>query len=468
MKHFLAVMLVISFLLTTLTGCFGQKPPEEKALTYDLPGVTREMQSAAYWTEKLKDGDKVLLTADEITQINTQISSTAANYTTNLVSYPSSLTVSQITGMLKELEFTETALFTSEGVPFEEGFLESLAASVNEELLETTTKVSYGLMLKNDELRSQPTATKAFTSAEDRTVDLFQRGLLSIGEPVIVIFTNSEQNWYFVKTANDFGWVNAESVIFFTEKGSWVNYIDSPDFLMVTGPEVTLEYNPYQPTISGLTLRMGTKLPLYDLSELGSSTTVDGQGIANGYVVKLPMRNSLGFLEFVPYLIPESADVCIGYLPYTSENVLEQSFKLLGRRYCENGIYGGRDNESTVCDIFKTFGFVLPVTTKLQAAIAANDTDVSDMVTEDTLKAFEKLPAGTLLFTKDEALIYVGVEEEVHYAIHPAKSFYFDDKRYDANTTVLSTLNIVKKDGTEYIDAVETIKKFAVTKSSEK
>jgi len=465
MKRTVALLLIICLIIASLSGCFGASNAEQKALTYHLPDVTEEMQRADFWVNDLKKGDKVLLTEEQIAKINTQIASVTANYTTDLISYPSSLTVSQINSMLATLAVKETSLYTIDGIPFEEGYMESLTASVSRENLQTTTKVSYGVLLRNESLRSQPTAIMAFKDTEDLTVDLFQRGLVSIGEPVVVIYANSEQTWFFVKTANDYGWLPAESIVFM-EKGSWVSYIESKDFLIVTGSEVVLDHNPSNPASAALTLRMGTKLPLYDLAELAGNT-VDGQGIGTGYVVKLPVKNSLGYMEFIPMFIPASSDVSIGYLPYTSENIVAQAFKLLGKRYCENGIYGGRDNASTICDIYKTFGFNLPATTELQAKINANDTDVSDLITDETVEKFKKLPVGTLLFTKEEALIYVGTADEKLYVIHPAKSFYFDGKRYDANSTVLSTLNIVKKDGTEYIDALKTIKEFSVAKSSD-
>ena len=462
MKRYVALLLTILSILTIFSGCFGGSGTTEKPLIYHLPDVTLEMQQASYWIDDLKNGDKELLSADQIAKINAQIATVAANNTTDLISYPSSLTVSQITAMLSELEIKETELYTADGAGFEEGYMESLAASVGRETLQTTTKVSYGVMLDNEALRTQPTSTMAFADTENRTVDLFQRGLVSIGEPVIVIYTNAEQTWFFVKTANNYGWLPADSIVFM-EKGSWVSYIESPDFLVVTGSEVVLDHNPVNEASSALTLRMGTKLPLFDLEEL-ASTSVDGQGIGSGYVVKLPTKNSLGYIEYIPLLIPASADVSIGYLPYSSENIVSQAFKLLGKRYCENGIYNGRDNASTICDIYKTFGFNLPATTKLQAAISANETDVSDLITADTLEKFKKIPVGTLLFTADEALIYVGKVDDTIYVIHPAKSFYVEGKRYDANSTVLSTLNIVKKDGTAYIDALDTIKELKVGK----
>ncbi len=462
MKRYFALFLVVTLLITTLSGCFGSSNTNTIELTYNLPNVANEMYSANYWLESVKNSDKVLLTDTEIAQINAQISSVAKNYTTDLISYPSSLTVSQITSMLDTMKIEETKLYTSDGTAFAEGYLDSLSLSINAENLPSTTKVSYGLLLNNDFLRTMPTSTEAFVDPTDLSVDLFQRGIVNIGEPVVVIYGSAEQTWFFVKTANNYGWVNAESIVFM-EKGSWVDYIESNEFLVVTAPELTLDVNPYSVETSGLTLRMGTRLPLYGINELGH-TSLDGQGIAGGYLAKIPIKNSLGYLEFVPMYVPISDDISIGYLPYTTENLVNQAFKLLGRRYCENGIYDGRDNESFICDIYKTFGFNFPATTKLQSEIVAEDIDVSDLMTDDTIKKMKKLPVGTLLFTDSEAMIYVGSEDGLYYVIHPARTFYFDEKRYDANATVITTLDIVKKDGSQYIDALETLKTIKIVK----
>ncbi len=456
MKRFISILLITAFLITTLSGCFGSAKSNADTITYNLPNVKTEMLSADYWLESLKKGDKVLLSNEEIAEINGQIASVSKNYTTDLISYPSSLTVSQITDMLDTMRVEETALFTSDGAAFAEGYFESLYQSVNAESLASTTKVSYGVLLRNESLRTYPTYTEAFVDPSDLSNDLFQYGLVNIGEPVVVIFASAEHSWFFVKTANSYGWVASDAIVFM-EKGSWVDYIENTNFLVVTDPELRLDHNPYNENIADITLRMGTRLPLYTMSELGE-TVVDGQGIAGGYVAKIPTKNMLGYLEFIPMYIPASDAVSIGYLPYTTENVLTQAFKLLGRRYGENGLYGGYDNDSFICDIYKTFGFNLPQTTALLAEIPSENIDVSTLNTEDTVKKLKKIDAGTLLFTDSEALIYVGSEDGLHYVIHPARSFYYNDERYDANATVLSTLDIVKKNGSLYVDALKTLK----------
>ncbi len=462
MKRILSILLIVAFLITTLSGCFSSSKSNADTISHNLPNVKTEMLSVDYWLESLKKGDKVLLSSEEIAEINGQIASVAKNYTTDLISYPSSLTVSQITDMLDTLKIEETSLYTSDGAAFAEGYLESLYQSVNAENLASTTKVSYGVLLRNESLRALPTFTEAFVDSSDLSNDLFQYGLVNIGEPVVVIYASTEHSWFFVKTANSYGWVASDAIVFM-EKGSWVDYIENSNFLVVTDAELKLDHNPYNENIADITLRMGTRLPLYTMSELGE-TALDGQGIAGGYVAKIPTKNMLGYLEFIPMFIPASDAISIGYLPYTTENILTQAFKLLGRRYCENGLYNGRDNESFICDIYKTFGFNFPATTDLQAEIPSENIDVSKLNTEDTIKQIKKLTSGTLLFTDDEALIYVGSEDGLYYVIHPTRSFYFNDERYDANATVLSTLDIVKKNGSQYIDALKTLKVLDVVK----
>jgi hypothetical protein len=95
---------------------------------------------------------------------------------------------------------------------------------------------------------------------------------------------------------------------------------------VVTGNRIRLENDPLLPQISEMEFTMGTKLPLAKPDELPD--LIRDRRVYQNYVVKLPVRNGSGELEFVLAPIPISNDVTVGYLPYTRANIIRQAFKM--------------------------------------------------------------------------------------------------------------------------------------------
>src|SRR5690606_33093221 len=76
--------------------------------------------------------------------------------------------------------------------------------------------------------------------------------------------------------------------------------------------------------------------------------------------VQLPLRDAEGRLSFTSALLPLSADVHQGYLPFTANNIIGQAFKFLGERYGWGHDYNGRDCTGFISEIFRSFGFLMP------------------------------------------------------------------------------------------------------------
>ncbi len=458
----LAALLALCFALTLFGGCRGTTGGSVRSASYHLPGVTEAMYKPSYWTGKLKNPQETLLSASQITQVNAQFAANAELDVADLVSFPSALSSAQLLRNINAFTLPTANVYDGEGAQLAEAFFDDLVASVNAAGVAESNKVSYAIALRNANLRRFPTVTAAYADKESREADVFQQGLLPVGEPVLVLHTSLEQNWFFIQTRSQRGWVRAEDLIFM-EKGSWASYIHTEDFLIVTAPSIVLETNPYSPELSGLTLYMGTKLPLY--TDTTASEEVYHRTTAGCYVVKYPTVDRFGYLEYQPLLIPISDSVHIGYLPYTQENIVTQALRLVGGRYSERRMYGGRDNAAFVADLYSCFGLYLPAETALQEKAAAQDTDMSDMTTAERLKHLRSLPAGTLLFNAKQAFVYLGTEGQTAFVVHPLREYYTGDKRYTANATVLSGLDIVEADGTAFLDTLRLSKRMAVVKT---
>ena len=97
----------------------------------------------------------------------------------------------------------------------------------------------------------------------------------------------------------------------------------------------------------------------------------------NGRVVQVPSRQMNGNLLIQDAWLKPDADVSRGYLPYSTKNVVIQTFKLLDLLYDWTGGWFGRDHSTSMRDIFSCFGFKLPANGVMQTAFYANPKTVS-------------------------------------------------------------------------------------------
>lgn len=463
-KFTVATALLLAFMMLFMAGC-SEDTKDEIPNDGSVPDVLDGMQDAEFWTMKYKDADKVLLDAAEIAKLNKQTTGDSATGVIDLVTYPSQVTAAQIKSYLSEFTMPNKALSDREGTAYSQEYIDSIIASVNLDGILDSNKVSYALVLENTDLKKFPTVSRGFTSMDDLGNDVFQQGKIAIGEPVVILHTNLEQDWYFVQTANKRGWVSADKLVFM-EKGSWVNYVSSEHFVVVTGDNVVLDRDPYSSNTDPIILTMGTKLPRYEDSIEGH--IISGQGIAASIVVKIPTKDRFGQLEFVPLAIPKSADVSIGYLDYTPKNIIDQAFKLLGRRVGYSSLYGNRGNAEFIVDIYKTFGIMMPSTLKKQEKLMSNDIDLGSMSAADRAKKIAELTPGTLLFTDEHAFIYLGQNNDNPFIIYPATTFYFNSQLYTENTVLVSGMYVVRRDGTAFADAVNIAKILGAVEQYEK
>ena len=471
-KKALSAILAGAMLLTALTGCSGSKKSQDEG---DPLKIDPQMYSADYWLSRARNTDKTLASAADITQLNLQTTVNVEN-TVDLVTYPSELSMAALNAYLTETELPNCDLYAADGsliytmppVTLDEegnevlpendsGYYAQLTENMNLNGIAPTNRVSYALTLLNTSVRRFPSNDRVFASEEKQQEDLFLQCPLVLGEPVVVLHTSADQTWYFVQTRNCRGWVYWSDLVFL-EKSAWVDYVESSEFIVVTEPSITV--TPGEPADSRITLYMGTILPLYKDAPL----EVDGRSTQGCYVVQVPAKDRFGNLEYASLLIPMNSGVSKGFLPYTQENVLRQAMKLSGEKLRVRGLSYGYDADRFVSSIFKVFGIFLPFTVSEQQAMQCTDTDVSGMSAKDKSGYMDDLLPGSLLYTADSALIYLGKVGDDYFVLHPAGSFFVNDARYTANCILITRMDVVQDNGSSLYDAVKTGRVFTQSK----
>ena len=87
--------------------------------------------------------------------------------------------------------------------------------------------------------------------------------------------------------------------------------------------------------------------------------------------------------------------------------------------------------------------------------------------TNERLKTLKDALPGSLVFSGDTAFIYLGMEEDAPYVAAPIGDYYYDSMAHRANACILTSLEIVRKDGTTFLDSLRTLKTFSVVSGQE-
>ena len=264
--------------------------------------------------------------------------------------------------------------------------------------------VRWGVSVRRTSLRAKPTDALCPTRAGDRYDDALQLTAVLPNEPMALLGESADGSFCRAETSYYAGWVPAEDIGLCRDLEAW-RTAQEGGFLRVTGSRVTLCCDPYEPRVSGAALPMGTSLPL--AASPGTVRALRGRMSYDNYLVRLPVRRADGWLEYREAMVPVSADVCVGDLPYTHENVTAQAAKMRGEVYGWGGMLGGRDCSALVGDVYRCFGFRLPRDAAGLALLPGAE-DVSALSTEEKRAALCTLPVGTILYFPGHVMLSWG------------------------------------------------------------
>jgi len=223
---------------------------------------------------------------------------------------------------------------------------------------------------------------------------------LEVCEGVVIYHENN--NHYLVKSQNYFGWVPKSTVAICT-KSEFLEFVTPTNFIVVTAER--LETDLGVPTM----IRMGSKLPF--VSRNGNYITF-----------RVPTRTSSGGLDSQAVtLIADGINeyIHVGYLPYTTTNLLKQMFKMLGRKYGWGDEGSERDCSSTVWTVYKCCGFLLPRNTTQQQSINAGPYCEAFSGTHSQIVSnLSSYRPGTVVFRPGHVVMYLGYYNGAHYIMH--------------------------------------------------
>ena len=450
-KKFISALLALSI-------CTSMLAAQSYAYSSDYvrmnDNVSFSMTNASYWIEKSQGdtmfgsgSETVLRLPDEIERINKKNPMVESAGDTELSMYEAEGTID---GSFLRAIFSEIRIPGSPencymgGKPTTAAYWEKLKNNADMDNVPDSIPVRYGYSTARSSLRLFPSYDFIGEDKDDRFYDVNVMSEYMPFRPLLILHESKDKQWYYVMFEGYSGWVDKKYVAECPDREDWLDRMAPEDFLVVTGREIRLQDDVRSPSLSGQLIPMGTKLPLVKLSD--APRMINDRETTGCYIVKLPVRKPDGMITDKYSLISIKEDVHVGYLEYTSENVLRLAFKRLGDRYGWAGLYHSNDCSGITGEIFRCFGFSLPRVSSQIAAYKGVDTkDLSDMTDEQKLGVLASAEPGSILFFKGHIMIYLGMDNGDPYCISATGTYLKDgsdeDSAVDTNSVIITNMS---------------------------
>ena len=414
--------------------------------TEKAPNVTDEMCRAEFWLTD--SSDNLILSTGEIKTLNKRIMAEEETMMYDLDALPDTYDGKEYAKSLADFESPEDIFLN--GKPVEESYYEAIRKNISDAKTSENEAVKYGICTSHTVLKAYPYEEWLSDSEWDKEWDNFVNTAALVGEPVVLYNSTADSKFIYAKISTYEGWISADNVAICKDKEEWEKAKSHRNFLVVTGERVWLEPS-YDTDLSKKQLTMGTVLELSDSVDF----TEINRLAWNNYAVKLPVRNADGSYGEKTALISANRDVNIGYLPYTSGNVVKQAFKSLGNRYGWGGMLDSQDCSSFVREVYLCFGLELPRDVTYQAAMPVDVTDISTMTDDEKKTVLDKTPAGAILLWPGHEMIYLGERDGLYYTINDVSSLVNpanpDGGLIRPRSVIVNDLSTMRGNGTTWL-----------------
>lgn len=431
-----------------------------EAINY-LPGVTSEMSKTEYWT----DDNEVLMTWDEITELNELTFNTKGTNMYDLKNQPEVVDGIALNERLKTSTKADADYYLGwtylgkEKLATEKEF-DKLVKNTQNKNAKKNQKVKYAVAVTRSELRAFPSDLPIWDDLNDLDFDYQYLVGLRVNEPIVITSISADKKYYLAKNACCSGWVSVDDVAVFDDKEEWLAAWDiaPKNALVVSGDKVYTETSITGAETSDFMLTMGTVLELANIED--TNTIIDNRAIYQNHIVWIPTREEDGKYSRKLTLISENEKVSAGYLPLTRENIAEVALSSLGNTYGWGGMLNSDDCSSYVRNIYKCFGLELARNTTWQTAMPMAKVSLANTCREERIKILDSLPLGSVLYFSGHEMMYLGKVDDEYYVISAVGSImnpYESGVKQRVRSNIINTLNIKRANGLTWLDSLTTV-----------
>lgn len=380
------------------------------------PNVTWQMCSAEYWIADMNKPNELLMTEQEIAELNKKILNTKATSMYDLENLNPTFNGTRMADSNAGFSSPQGLFLNGEPVP--EEYYEAIRTNIRNANVTENMELRYGFAVNQTEMKAYPYKEFLSDSRADMEWDNLVSAAIRVNEPLAVYFQTADGTYTLVRNSVCSGWVPTKDIAICKDKAEWEDAQQMEQFLVVTGEKIYLEAGTAYPEVSEKCLTMGTVLELSNETDERIMNRLPW----NNYVVKMPHRNEDGSFSQRKVLISGNRDVHVGYLPMTRAEILKQAFKCLGNRYGWGGMLNSQDCSGYIRDVYSCFGLNIPRNTTWQAAMPVEVIDMSKMTKEERNWTLNRLEPGTILQFPGHEMLYVGEKNGRYYTINDVSS----------------------------------------------
>jgi hypothetical protein len=369
------------------------------------PGVTEDMQTPDFWINKIDNPNELIMTQEQIQEFNNKIIKNVDSMY-NLYDYKDTLNKKELLRYINYYKKPTRIMYNSNGKPINDNFYNSISNNLNLDKVKDKNPVRYGITIKKTSLRSFPTDEPVYKKARNDRFDRFQETACQACELVLILHESKDSKWFFVQTNNYRGWAKAENIALVENKKQALDYISSKQFITVTNDYIALKLSIENDKDTEFKYYMGTVIPITSENDFG-------------YIIRIPIKNKNGSLEYKETFINRNSGVNKGYLKYTRANIIKQAFKLLGSAYSWGDKEDGSDCSSFLMNLYKTFGINIPRNTDQQEKSPNKliQFNSNNSLTQ-RISMLNNAKPGTEILMNGHAMMYLGKHNNTHYMIH--------------------------------------------------
>ncbi|MBQ6258776.1 MAG: SH3 domain-containing protein [Lachnospiraceae bacterium] len=449
-------------------------PSPVKAVIY-MPDVTPEMSDKDFWTDLQGNTDVVLSDSAKIKSLNEKIVQTPGcnmfdlknlKTTLNGVTFSEALKT-EVEGVLKD--YQASGYYTENGEPITDEFITQVAENCENPDATEEQSVLYGIVTNRTTINVWPYDAGVYDDLSDLDFDYRYDSSIGVNKPVIIRSVSRDKEWYRIVSETLTGWVKASDIAICKNRNEWLSAWDFPekDTLVILEDKIMTEESNDTPEVSKRVLYMGTRLQLVKKNDIPSLVT--NRSTYSNHVVYMPVRKADGSYEKKIGLISENNKTSIGYLPLTTENIIDTAFEWLGNCYGWGGMLSSEDCSGYVGAVYSCFGLNLarntswqmemPVKKYLFDPVSASDSEETIAKNLEEKKAvLDTLPAGSILFFSGHEMIYLGKVDGKYYVISSVSSIMNEEgNRQRLRDICIHTLDTKRANGSSWLMQIKNM-----------
>ena len=416
------------------------------------PDVTNEMCNAQFWLANITDRSRVLMDSKAIEALNLKTLHDPETNMFDLENFPATVKAQSVAQSAAQFETPSAHYLGTELMG--EDYYQKLRDNVDAQSQPQTKYIKYGFTVRCTVMRGLPTPDALTSTLDNPEEDDFAIAALTLGEPLALYFTTADGVMTYAVCNHCCGWVPTKDIAVCRDRSEWMKAKNPRNFLIVTGEKVYMEPSA-DADLNEALLTMGAKLGIV----ANPARTVNWRSPMENYAVQVPCRKEDGSFYLKTALIASNRDVHVGYLPYTTENVLKQAFKCLGNRYSWGGGLHGVDCSQYIRELYRCFGFELPRNTTWQSKIkTAASLDWTGADQQKKCADLDTLRPGSILIWSAHEVLYLGKYNGRYYCISNVGKFIDPGKTEEGVIkvygVVINELDIQRTNGETWLNSL--------------